>query len=180
MSLPWTDDSGLRPDDVFTNCDVPRNLIGCIGYATEQIDESLTASLVSPDVLVQAMGDCNDFIFNDSLDSKISTMMSDCNQVFLFLVFSFLFSFQAVQDLLAAQKTGLDYLQRLILKSKKDFSSNAMLYISEKVGLPHLANPPPGMMVPSIPQSYVDKCMTEMSKISTLSCESQASLFSKV
>ena len=81
MSLPWTDDSGLRPDDVFTNCDVPRNLIGCIGYATEQIDESLTASLVSPDVLVQAMGDCNDFIFNDNLDSKISTMMSDCNQV---------------------------------------------------------------------------------------------------
>ena len=85
MSLPWVDDTGLRPPDVFTNCDVPRNLIGCIGFATDQIDESLTASLVSPDVLVQAMSDCQDYIFNDDLDSKISTMMSDCNQVTCFL-----------------------------------------------------------------------------------------------
>ena len=88
MSLPWSDDTGLRPDDVFTNCDVPKNLIGCIGFATEQIDQSLTASLVSPDVLVQAMNDCNDFIFNDELDSKISTMMSDCNQVCFLVIFS--------------------------------------------------------------------------------------------
>ena len=85
-----------------------------------------------------------------------------------------------MQDLLAAQKTGLDYLQRLILKSRKDFSSNAMLYISETVGLPHLANPPPGMMVPSIPQSYIDKCVTDLSKLSTFYVDGQASLYSKV
>ena len=94
--------------------------------------------------------------------------------------FFLLMYFQAVQDLLVAQKTGLDYLQRLILKSRKDFSSNAMLFISEKVGLPHLANPPPGMMVPCIPKSYVDKCSTNLAAISTFSPEAQASLFSKV
>ena len=82
--------------------------------------------------------------------------------------------------MLVAQKTGLDYLQRLILKSKKDFKSNAMLYISEKVGLPHLANPPDGMMIPSVPSTYMDKCKTDLLKISTISAESQASLYSKV
>ena len=79
-----------------------------------------------------------------------------------------------------AQKTGLDYLQRLILKSRKDFSSNAMLFISEKVGLPHLANPPPGMMVPCVPKSYVDKCSTDLATLTTFSPEAQASFFSKV
>ena len=55
-----------------------------------------------------------------------------------------------------------------------------MLYISEKVGLPHIANPPEGLMVPSIPTVYVDKCDTSLDKITTFSCENQASLFSKV
>ena len=89
MPLPWTDETGLLSNDVFTNCDIPKNLIGCIGFATDKIDESLTASLVSPDVLVQAMTDCNEYIFNEDLDSKISTMMTDCNQVFSFLFSTF-------------------------------------------------------------------------------------------
>lgn len=81
MSLPWSDETGLLSEDVFTNCEIPKNLIGCIGYAADQIDESLTASLVSPDVLVQAMDDCSEYIFSEQLDEKISTMMTDCNQV---------------------------------------------------------------------------------------------------
>ena len=88
--LPWTDETGLIPTNVFTECDIPANMIGCIGFATKKIDESLTASLVSPDVLVQAMNDCNDFVFNDNLDQKISTMMSDCNQVSSIFIFPFL------------------------------------------------------------------------------------------
>ena len=85
MSLPWSDETGLLSDEVFTNCEIPKNLVGCIGYAADQIDESLTASLVSPDVLVQAMDDCSEYIFSDKLDEKISTMMSDCNQVNIFV-----------------------------------------------------------------------------------------------
>ena len=87
MSLPWSDDTGLRPLEVFTNCDIPKNLVGCIGFAADQIDESLTASLVSPDVLVQAMDDCSEYIFSDDLDEKISTMMTNCNQVFFIFYF---------------------------------------------------------------------------------------------
>lgn len=86
MSLPWSDDTGLRPLEVFTNCDIPKNLVGCIGFAADQIDESLTASLVSPDVLVQAMDDCSEYIFSDDLDEKISTMMTNCNQVFFIFI----------------------------------------------------------------------------------------------
>ena len=79
--LSWSDETGLLPSQVFTDCNVPANLIGCIGYAAGRIDESLTASLVTPDVLSHAMSDCQDYIFNDELDKKISTMMNDCNQV---------------------------------------------------------------------------------------------------
>ena len=82
--------------------------------------------------------------------------------------------------MLLAQKTGLDYLQRLIQKSKKDFGSNAMIHISKVVGLPHLANPPAGLMVPSVPQTYVDKCNADLASINTFTCEAQASLYSKV
>ena len=69
--------------DLFTNdiCDEECNNKYCIGYAAGRIDESLTASLVTPDVLSHAMSDCQDYIFNDELDKKISTMMADCNQV---------------------------------------------------------------------------------------------------
>ena len=87
--LPWTDETGLLPTNVFTECQIPANMIGCIGFAASKIDESLTASLVSPDVLVQAMTDCNEFIFNDNLDQKISTMMADCNQVFIVFLLCF-------------------------------------------------------------------------------------------
>ena len=82
--------------------------------------------------------------------------------------------------MLLAQKTGLDYLQRLIQKSKKDFGSNAMIHISKVVGLPHLANPPAGLMVPSVPQTYVDKCNVDLASINTFTCEAQASMYSKV
>ena len=85
--LSWTDETGLLPTQVFTDCAVPANLIGCIGYATSKIDDSLTASLVTPDVLSQAMSDCQDYIFSDELDKKISTMMKDCNQVFSLFIF---------------------------------------------------------------------------------------------
>ena len=87
--LNWTDETGLLPTNVFTDCAIPGNLVGCIGYAAGKIDESLTASLVSPEVLAQAMSDCQDYIFNDELDKKISVMMNDCNQVIYLSYFSF-------------------------------------------------------------------------------------------
>lgn len=106
MSLPWSDETGLLSEDVFTNCEIPKNLVGCIGYAADQIDESLTASLVSPDVLVQAMDDCTEYIFSEQLDEKISTMMADCNQVsFHVLVFvEFLFYFLGRSRLVIGSK----------------------------------------------------------------------------
>ena len=81
MPLPWVDETGLIPPDVFTDCSVPAHLIGCIGYAASQINEELTSSLVTNDVLVEGISDCQKYIFGEDLDSQISTMMRDVNTV---------------------------------------------------------------------------------------------------
>ena len=81
MPLPWTDETGLIPSDVFTDCAVPAHMIGCIGYAASQINEELTSSLVTNDVLVEGVADCQRYIFGDELESQISTMMRDVNTV---------------------------------------------------------------------------------------------------
>ena len=85
MGLPWEDDTGLRPNDVFTNCQVPHNMIGCIGYATNRINEDLTSSLVTSDVLSEGIADCQDYIFGKDLNQEISTMMTNVNQVCVLL-----------------------------------------------------------------------------------------------
>ena len=87
MPLPWVDETGLIPSDVFTDCAVPAHLVGCIGFAAQQINEDLTSSLVTNDVLVDGVSDCQRYIFGSDLDQEISTMMKDCNTVsFLFLL----------------------------------------------------------------------------------------------
>ena len=81
MPLPWCDETGLIPNDVFTDCAVPAHLVGCIGFAAQQINEDLTSSLVTNDVLVDGISDCQKFIFGADLEREISTMMKDCNTV---------------------------------------------------------------------------------------------------
>ena len=85
MGLPWEDDTGLRPSDVFTNCQVPHNMIGCIGYAANRFNEDLTSSLVTSEVLSEGIADCQDYIFGKDLNQEISTMMNNVNQVCVLL-----------------------------------------------------------------------------------------------
>ena len=87
MSLDWHDDSGLLPDQVFADCEIPKNMIGVIGFCTSKIDSDLPSStLVSPELVAESVQDCSDFIFSNELDKKISEMMSDVNTVSCFLL----------------------------------------------------------------------------------------------
>ena len=77
----------------------------------------------------------------------------------------------------------MDYLKRLVAKSKTDFPSSAMLYISQHCGLPGSMAAPSlgeGTMIPAVPESYIEKCKTELQKISTYTVESQISMMTKV
>ena len=82
MSLDWHDESGLLPDEVFADCTIPRNMIGVIGYCTGKIEaETPTSTLVSPELVSEAVHDCSEFMFSNKLDEKISEMMTDVNTV---------------------------------------------------------------------------------------------------
>ena len=82
MSLDWHDESGLLPDKVFAECSIPKNLIGVIGYCASKIDTEVSSStLVSPELVSEAVHDCSDFMFSNELDKKISEMMADVNTV---------------------------------------------------------------------------------------------------
>ena len=74
-------------------------------------------------------------------------------------------------------------MRRLVAKSKSDFPSAAMLYISQHCGLPNTMATPSfcdGKMIPAVPASYLDKCDSELSKLTTYTLESQVSMMSKV
>ena len=76
----------------------------------------------------------------------------------------------------------MDYMKQLISKSKNDFPTSAMLYLSQHCGLPHLASPAfgEGTMIPAVPESYIEKCKVDLSKIKTYTVESQISMMAKV
>ena len=85
--------------------------------------------------------------------------------------------------MLTNQRKGMDYLKRLVSKSKTDFPSAAMLYISQHCGLPGSMSVPAfgeGTMIPAVLESYIEKCKTELSKISTYTVESQIAMMIKV
>ena len=84
---------------------------------------------------------------------------------------------------MANQRKGMEYLKRLITKSKSDFPTAAMLYISQHCGLPNTMTTPSfgeGKMIPAVPASYIEKCKSDLSKLTTYTVESQVSMMSKV
>ena len=82
MSLNWRDESGLLPDSVFAESSIPKNLIGVIGFCAGKLEaETPNSTLVSPELVSEAVQDCSNFMFSEELDKKISEMMADVNTV---------------------------------------------------------------------------------------------------
>lgn len=64
-------------------------------------------------------------------------------------------------------------MEDLCSKGVRDFASVASVHVSESCGLPTQLSPPNSLRYPTLPSSYVQRCVTTIQGVETWSLEDQ-------
>ena len=71
------------------------------------------------------------------------------------------------------QRQAIDYMENLCSKGVRDFASAASIHVSESCGLPTQLSPPSSLQYPTLPTSYVQRCLTSLQGVETWSLDQQ-------
>ena len=64
-------------------------------------------------------------------------------------------------------------MEDLCSKGVRDFASAASIHVSESCGLPTQLSPPSSLQYPTLPTSYVQRCLTSLQGVETWSLDQQ-------
>ena len=81
--------------------------------------------------------------------------------------------FQGFEMYLERQRQAINYMEDLCSKSVRDFASAASIHVSESCGLPAQLSPPSSLQYPTLPSSYVQRCLTSLQGVETWDLEQQ-------